>query len=58
MFLIAIHPIAVPDEPPLYRMMLNFPPPVGWADAKTDWGMLVKGVTTTALMPSRPLSTS
>ena len=58
MFLMAIHPTEVLDELPLYRMILNFPPPIGRADAKTDWGMLVKGVTTTALTLSRPLSTS
>lgn len=58
MFLMAIHATVVPDELPLYRKILNFPLPVCWADAKTDWGMAVKGVTTTALTLSRPLSTS
>ena len=58
MFLMAIHATGVPEELPLYRMMLNFPFPIGWADAKTDCGMPVRGVTTTALTPSRPLSTS
>lgn len=58
MFLMAIHPTEVAEELLLYRMILNFPPPIGWADAKTDWGMLVKGVTATAITPPRPLSTS
>lgn len=55
---IAYHPTAVADGLFLYSIILNFPPPIGWADAKTKLGIAVYAVTTTELTLSKPLSTS